>query len=113
MLVHVIQYSVEIQPPHSTHSSSTLRYAAPPFCRLITKICQVIYSYSCSPETNSHQYCDNYLTHLVKTYSLAIVPQLFHSKLKTLFFNKSNLDSSSSPYLSPHLNSKHPSRLPA
>lgn len=38
---------------------------------------------------------------------LAISPLLFRSKLKTLLFNKSYLDSSSSPYLSRRLNSKH------
>src|SRR6218665_248103 len=38
---------------------------------------------------------------------LAISPQLFHSKLKTLLFSKSYPHSSSSPYLPSHLNSKH------
>src|SRR6218665_839576 len=37
---------------------------------------------------------------LTKTSSLAISSQLFHSKLKTLFFSKSYPDSSSSPYTS-------------
>src|SRR6218665_2081557 len=36
---------------------------------------------------------------LTQTSPLAISPQLFHSKLKTLLFNKSYPDSSSSPYL--------------
>src|SRR6218665_3063678 len=44
---------------------------------------------------------------LTKSPSLAISPQLSHSKLKTLLFNKSYPDSSSSPYLPPRLNSKH------
>ena len=44
---------------------------------------------------------------LTKTLHLATSPQLFHSKLKTLLFNKSYPDSSSSPYLPPCLNSKH------
>jgi len=39
--------------------------------------------------------------------SLAISPQLFHSKLQTLLFSKSYPDASSSPYLPPRLNSKH------
>jgi len=38
---------------------------------------------------------------------LAISPQRFHSKLKTLLFNNSYPDSFSSPYLPPRLNSKH------
>src|SRR6218665_1013076 len=38
---------------------------------------------------------------LTKTSPLAISPQLFHSKLKTLLFNKSYPDLSSSPYLPP------------
>src|SRR6218665_3462238 len=45
---------------------------------------------------------------LTKTSPLAISPQLFHSKLKTLLFNKSYPDLSSSPYLPPHLTSKYP-----
>src|SRR6218665_3409333 len=44
---------------------------------------------------------------LTQTSPLAISPQLFHSKLKTLLFSKSYPDSSSSPYLPPCLNSKH------
>src|SRR6218665_2969415 len=44
---------------------------------------------------------------LTKTSPLAISPQLFHSKLKTLFFNKSYHDFSSFPYLPPRLNFKH------
>src|SRR6218665_2412582 len=44
---------------------------------------------------------------LPQTSPLAISPQLFHSKLKTLLFSKSYPDSSSSPYLPPRLNSKH------
>src|SRR6218665_2654463 len=40
---------------------------------------------------------------LTKTLHLATSPQLFHSKLKTLLFNKSYPDSSSSPYLPPCL----------
>src|SRR6218665_1329017 len=42
-----------------------------------------------------------------QTSPLAISPQLFHSKMKTLLFSKSYPDSSSSPYLPPRLNSKH------
>src|SRR6218665_3758720 len=42
-----------------------------------------------------------------KTSPLAISPQLFHYKLKTLLFNKSFPDFFSSPYLPPRLNSKH------
>src|SRR6218665_3520695 len=46
---------------------------------------------------------------LTQTSPLAISPQLFHSKLKTLLFSKSYPDPSSSPYLPPRLNSKqHP-----
>src|SRR6218665_1963808 len=46
---------------------------------------------------------------LTKTPPLAISPQLFHPKLKPLFFNKSYPDLSSSPYLPSRLNSKlHP-----
>src|SRR6218665_3193740 len=46
---------------------------------------------------------------LTQTSPLAISPQLFHSKLKTLLFSKTYPDSSSSPYLPPRLNSKlHP-----
>src|SRR6218665_483283 len=44
---------------------------------------------------------------LTQTSPLAISPQLFNSKLKTLLFSKSYPDSSSSPYLPPCLNSKH------
>src|SRR6218665_76673 len=44
---------------------------------------------------------------LTQTSPLAISPQLFHSKLKTLLFSKSYPDSSSSLYLPPCLNSKH------
>src|SRR6218665_3528337 len=46
---------------------------------------------------------------LTRTSPLAISPQLFHSKLKTLLFSKSYPDSSSSTCLPPRLNSKpHP-----
>ena len=44
---------------------------------------------------------------LSQTLALAICPQLFHYKLKTLFYSKSYPDSSSSSYLPPLLNSKH------
>src|SRR6218665_1680367 len=44
---------------------------------------------------------------LTKTSPLAISPQLFHSKLKTLLFNKSYPDLTSSPYFPSCLNSKH------
>src|SRR6218665_3971475 len=44
---------------------------------------------------------------LAKTSPLSIFPQLFYSKLKTMLFNKSYLDLSSSPYCPPCLNSKH------
>src|SRR6218665_3377075 len=44
---------------------------------------------------------------ITQTSPLAISPQLFHSKLKTLLFSTSYPDSSSSPYLLPRLNSKH------
>ena len=44
-------------------------------------------------------------THQIPT--LAISPQPFHSNLKTVLFNKSYPDSSSSPYLPSRLNSKH------
>ena len=40
-----------------------------------------------------------YMKWLTKTSPVAISPQLFHSKLKTLLFNKSYPDSSSSSYL--------------
>src|SRR6218665_4092039 len=58
---------------------------------------------------NSRQHFDKYdqSYELNKTSPLVISPQLFHSKLKTLLFNKSHPDSSSSPYLPPRLNSKH------
>src|SRR6218665_926018 len=48
-----------------------------------------------------------------KTSPLAIFSQLFHSKLKTLLFNKSYPDSSSSSYFPPisTLNTTHHSRL--
>src|SRR6218665_2535058 len=50
---------------------------------------------------------------LTKTAPLAISPQLFHSKLKTLLFKKSYPASSSSNYLASSLNSNtiHHSRL--
>src|SRR6218665_1360279 len=54
----------------------------------VSSIFCMLYSYSC------------------KTIPLAISPQLFHSKLKTPLFKKSYPNSSSSPYLSPCLNSK-------
>jgi|SRR6218665_1009846 len=57
-----------------------------------------------------HQFETNFrpiLYELIQTEPLAISPQLFHSKLKTLLFNKSYPESSSSPYLPPRLNSKH------
>src|SRR6218665_147224 len=47
------------------------------------------------------------ITLCCKTTPLAISPQLFLSKLKTLLFNNSYHDSSSSLYLPPRLNSKH------
>src|SRR6218665_1957073 len=43
---------------------------------------------------------------LTKTSPLAIFPQFFHSKLKTLLGLNHYPDSSSSPYLPPHLNSR-------
>ena len=47
------------------------------------------------------------LLHHTMSCTMYISLQLFHSKLKTLLFNKSYPDSSSSPYLPPRLNSKH------
>src|SRR6218665_854272 len=49
------------------------------------------------------------LSHITSHHTIS--PHLFHSKLKTLLFNKSYPDSSSPPYLPPCLNSKHHSCL--
>ena len=62
---------------------------APPFCHLVTKICWSLHSHSCptslEPTTNSPK------PHLVLS-----LHSFFHSKLKTLLFNKSYPDLSSS-----------------
>src|SRR6218665_3353987 len=62
------------------------------------------------PPIRSTLHLLKYLTHptsSLKPLPLAISPQLFHSKLKTLLFSKSYPDLSSSSYLPPRLNSKH------
>src|SRR6218665_2746457 len=69
-------------------------------------------------DCGAHASCDN-RNHVnpsykrTKTSPLAISPQLFHPKLKTLLFNKSYPYSSSSPYLPPVStpNTIHHSRL--
>ena len=52
-------------------------------------------------------YEETYMYERPRTSLLAISPQLFHFKLKTLLFSKSYPDSSASPYLPSRLNSKH------
>ena len=56
-------------------------------------------------EGDYSQYCGGIGAHAVFKASGQLL--LFHFKLKTLLFNKSYPYSSSSPYLPPHLNSKH------
>src|SRR6218665_4051045 len=72
---------------------------SPPFSHLVTKICQSLLRKSCpasleqthaiiTPNTSDPSY------ELTQTSPLAISPQLFHFKLKTLLFSKSYPDSS-------------------
>ena len=81
-----------------------------PFCRLVTKICWSLRNNTCTCMlpfffgTNSRQHWDKISDasyELAKTSPLAISLQLFHSKLRTLIFNKSYPDSSSSQRQTP------------
>src|SRR6218665_135262 len=99
-----------IQPLRSTRSSSTLTLLRPSVTSSIKfSNCSIAIAFPLfgkklplvKPQISDPSY---ERTH---TFLLAISPQLFHSKLKTLLFSKSYLDSSASPYLPPRLNSKH------
>src|SRR6218665_2709539 len=99
-----------IQPPRSTRSSSTLTLLRPSVTSTL-KLSNRSIAVAAPPlwnklppalrQTSAPSY------ELTQTSPLAISPQLFPSKLKTLLLSKSYPDSSSSPYLPPRLNSKH------
>ena len=97
-LFNALLFHFNTPPPSVTSSlkfaNHSVARAVPPFwSKVLLVLRQIGLSYpSCK---------------LTKTSPLAISPQLFHSKLKTLLFNKSCPDPSSSPYLPPRLNSKH------
>src|SRR6218665_2302215 len=99
-----------IQPPRSTRSSSTLTLLRPSVTSSL-KFSNRSIDVAAPPLWNKlppelRQMSDPSYE-LTQTSPLAISPQLFHSKLKTLLFSESYPDSSSSPYLPPRLNSKH------
>src|SRR6218665_3553831 len=99
-----------LQPPRSTRSSSTLTLLRPSVTSSL-KFSNRSIAVAVPPLWNKlppalRQISDPSYE-LTRTSALAISPQLFHSKLKTLLFSKSYPDSSSSTCLPPRLNSKH------
>src|SRR6218665_495237 len=99
-----------IQPPRSTRSSSALTLLRPSVTSSLTFSDRSI-AIAGPPLWNKLPPALRQLSdpsyELTQTSPLAISPQIFHSKLKTLLFSESYPDSSSSPYLPPRLNSKH------
>src|SRR6218665_1709422 len=97
-----------IQPPRSTRSSSTLTLLRPS-----VKFSNRSIAVAVPPLWNKLPPALRQISvpsyELTRTSPLAISPQLFHSKLKTLLFSKSYPDSSTSTCLEipPRLNSKH------
>src|SRR6218665_512599 len=100
-----------IQPPRSTRSSSTLTLLRPSVTSALKFSNRSIYSRSCPASLEQTPPALRQISEssyeLTQTSPLKISPRLFHSKLKTLLFGKSNPDLSSSLYLPPLLNSKH------
>src|SRR6218665_960612 len=97
-----------IQPPRSTRSSSTLTLLRPSVTsslKFSNRSIAVPPLWNKLPPALPQISDPSY--ELTQISPLAISPQLFHSKLKTLLFRKSYPDSSSSPYLLPRLNAKH------
>src|SRR6218665_3388003 len=99
-----------IQPSRSTRSSSTLTLLRPSVTSSL-KFSNRSIAVAVPPPWNKlppalRQISDPSYE-LPRTSPIAISPQLFHNKLKTLLFSKSYPDSSSSPYLPSRLNSKH------
>ena len=99
-----------IQPPRSTRSSSTLTLLRPSVTSSL-KFSNRSIALAVSPLWNKllpalRQISDPSYE-LTRTSPLAISPQLFHFKLKTLLFSKSYPDSSSSTCHPLRLNSKH------
>src|SRR6218665_1139874 len=99
-----------IQPPRSTRSSSTLTLLRPSVASSL-KFSNRSIAVAVPPLWNklppALRQISDLSYELTRTSPLAISPQFFHSKLKTLLFSKSYPDSSSSSYLPPRLNSKH------
>ena len=99
-----------VQPLRSTRSSSTLTLLRPSVTSSL-KFANRSIAIAVPPLWNKlppvlRQISDPSYE-LTKTSPLAISPQVFHSKLKTLLFHKSYPDSFSSPHLPRHFNSKH------
>src|SRR5688572_19051347 len=99
-----------VQPLRSTRSSSTLTLLRPSVTSSL-KFANRSIAIAVPPLWNKlppvlRQISDPSYE-LTKTSPLAVSPQVFHSKLKTLLFHKSYPDSFSSPHLPRHFNSKH------
>ena len=97
-----------VQPLRSTRSSSTLTLLRPTVTSSL-KYANRSIAIAVPPLWNKlppvlRQISDPSYE-LTKTSPLAISPQVFHSKLKTLLFHKSYPDSFSSPHLPRHFNS--------
>src|SRR6218665_2285534 len=102
--------STDLHVPRSTRSSSTLTLLRPSVTSSL-KFSNRSIAVAVPPLWNKlppalRQISDPSYE-LTQTSPLAIPPQLFHSKLKTLLFSISYPDLSSSSYLPPRLNSKH------
>src|SRR6218665_3854478 len=99
-----------IQPLRSTRSSSALTLLRPSVTSSL-KFADLSLAIAVPPLWNKLPPAMRQLSdpsyELTKTSPLATSPQLFHSKLKTLLFNKSYPDLSSSLCLPPRLNSIH------
>ena len=91
-------------PTTSLNSFLFQRNTSAPLCHLIIKICKSLHSHSGSasleqtPTSSLLRQVSDSSYELTKTSPLAISPQVFHSKLKILLFQRSYPDSSSSPY---------------
>src|SRR6218665_3001939 len=96
-----------IQPPRSSSTLTLLRPSVPSSPKFSNRSIAVAVPPLWNKLPQALRQISDSSYELTQTSPLAISPQLFHSKLKTLLFSKSYPDLSSSSYLPPRVNSKH------